>query len=89
MSHLFSKPVLAPEFYCSKCGKYKPTEARCSSLLCCRNCKEKVLAADVSNKTEAVKEEKVLSHALKLKNDLDDKMYQRELSRAISDEWMI
>ena len=89
MSHLFSKPVLAPEFYCSKCGKYKPTEARCSSLLCCRNCKEKVLAADVSNKTEVVEKEKVLSRASKLKVKLDDRTYQRELSRAISDEWMI
>ena len=89
MSHLFSKPVLAPEFYCSRCGKYKPTEARCSSLLCCSNCKEKVLAADVSNDTEKVEKKKVLSHALRLKIKLDDKMHQRELSRAISDEWMI
>ena len=81
--------TLNNEFYCSRCGKYKPTEARCSTLLCCSNCKEKVLAADASDETEKVEKKKVLSHALRLKIKLDDRIDQQKLKDVIYDnKWV-
>ena len=76
-------------FHCNECSKYKPIESKCSDLPCCEKCRVALLSGDVSKKTEVVKKEKVLSHALKLKKRLDDRMYQRELDRANCDKWMI
>ena len=76
-------------FHCNVCSKYKPIESRCSDLPCCEKCRGVLLADDVAKNTKAVKEKKVISHALKLKIKRDARTYQRELRRAISDEWMI
>jgi hypothetical protein len=73
-------------FHCNVCSKYKPIKSKCLDLPCCEDCKDKVLAADVADKTEAVKKKKVISHALRVKQDLDDKMYQRELNSI--ENWM-
>jgi len=88
MSHLFSKPVLGPEFYCSRCSKYKPVAASCEKLLCCSNCKEKVLAADNADKEDKVKKTRVNREGVALKKNLDDRLYQREMSNIIlGDAW--
>ena len=88
MSHLFSKPVLGPEFYCSRCRKYKPASAKCNSLLCCSNCKEKVLAADNADKEDEVKKTRVNHLGAKIQKGLSVKMYEREMTNIIFDDWM-
>ena len=80
--------ILNNEFYCSRCGRYKPAAAKCSTLLCCSNCKSRVLAADVSDKTESVEKKRVLSRALKLKMKFDAKMYEQKMNSINDDNWM-
>ena len=82
MSYALIKPTLNPEFWCSNCHKYRPNEVKSSKFLCCISCKEKVIAADSADKTDKIKREKVVSHALAVKQKMDGKMFNRELKIA-------
>jgi len=86
-TQLFSKPILAPEFYCSRCRRYHPKEVKSSTLLCCTFCEQKVLKADTANDDDKVKSSRIDRYAVGVKKRTNDMQFNRELSK-INDEWL-
>ena len=75
-------------FHCNECSKYKPIESKCVDLPCCEKCRKDLLAGDVANDTKKVKKTRVNHLEAKTQKGLSVKMYEREMTNIIFDDWM-
>jgi len=87
METTFSKPQIAPDFYCSRCDMYLTVERKSKrAFLCCMSCEKKILRAEQSVRDEPAKTKAIAEHVKKLKQRINERAYQVDLAAIDSDE---
>ena len=87
METTFSKPKIAPDFYCSRCDMYLTVERKSKrDFLCCVSCEKKIIRAEQSVRDEPARTRAVAEHVKTLKDRINERAYQVELAAIDSDE---
>ena len=85
----FSKPKIAPDFYCSRCDMYLTVERKSKrASLCCVQCEKKIIRAEQPLRDEPARIKVVAEHVKRLKERINERAYQVELAAIDSDDWM-
>lgn len=83
----FSKPKIAPDFYCSRCDMYLTVERKSKrASLCCVSCEKKIIRAEQSLRDEPAKMKAVAKRVKRLKERINERAYQVDLMNIDSDE---
>lgn len=76
------------DFYCTGCGIYTPNERKSATYNCCTGCEKKANQARIDSRKNEKEEKKTITHAMKIKNKLDDFAAKRALDDLTTDSWM-
>jgi len=76
------------DFYCTGCGVYTPNERKSTVYNCCTGCEKKANQARIDSRKNEKEEKKTITHAMKIKDKLDDFAAKRALDDLTTDSWM-
>lgn len=86
----FSKPQIAPDFYCSRCDMYLTVERKSKrAFICCIACEKKILRAEQAVRDEPAKVKAVAKHIKRLKQRVNDRAYHVDLMAIDNDELFV